>query len=1186
MDQDSEGFQERIDLPDPFEKKKMDFGLPDYESIKQLQITEKQLVILTETGKIFRQLYEERIQLQEIELPQSSQPIYNIVTNIFGKSQSYEPIEKFFLDKTGNHCLLQGKNEQTYYWHASENKIKIVLSKFNKDITSLAFDDAAISDQEVAFLFGTKSKEFFYGRIQRRKTNDIEFTCYQIDSLVTKSPIQKIFIYQLDYQKTNYTCVLVCDDQTFNYFYDEQPLPNLFKKYEKGSENLDEIPINPPGNIIIHMAKKIGCNRPHSFAYTTGSTIICLQLSSVNELPNDSFLKNFKFLQYAKTEEDSRKDVKDRFLIEERILKIGLTEFHYFLLHEDCLTVMSRLDQKVVTTFELGNMQGPVIDMIYDDSSSQRSFLIYSRKRILKIVINMEEEFACYDLIKQKDIKGAYELCKRTNLDCLPYVSGLYGDYLYQEGKYVTAAQVYSTSQKTFEEIMIKFLKNESLEQIEGIIEYLQIQAARLNNQKNQVQFKIISGLSLEYYNYKINELEKYLEVLIQEEAQKELEKQSDQHLKFKIEYRGNQLQVVYLDNLNEMRLRKQSGEDQTPMSQPSNKLSNDGQADQKRKASQNSITSKRIVRIQSKLKKIKDNYNSFLKNLNSQIDQEFVYEITQSHGRIDDCLQYAKEQNNYENVITHYVNEQNYKEAVSYLKVLAKKDSKRAIEIIYKFSYILLQKVPEEFISLVLNSIRDFQPSKLISGLMNIPGTFRKFGIQFLENCVYKQKSSDKIIHNLYLFFLANQIRPDENSQTQKVDEEAYQQLMDYLNKAEEQENQQIYGSLQNDDSEISLYSQKSSRNSQKQQNYILKFDLDFALHLFESKMITDAMVKTYALMNFYDLAVKLALDKNNISLAKEYASKHHNDDKKHKLWLKIAVHLIQTQQSQNVLQLTNDSNGYLKVEDLLPHFGEVHQIDLLKEQICSNLEDYNNEIENLKKEMDQLNEMSDSLKREINTYSHKSLQIKGEQDCSICHRNLLSQDHYFFGCFHGFHRNCYIQRMQSDIIAEQEKEQISDQGEKQLTSYSQKRVFDKIISINQYINKIQSDLKNKQEEEIKQMKLMLIDENQQQQSSSITKFFKGLGGALIGGAGKKEDEQQATIDINAFKKKLSSMANLKDMLQLFLSQEERDEYYKQVQIVDDFLSKECYFCGLSSVDRIHTFYPKNTKSSIDWAI
>jgi len=56
---------------------------------------------------------------------------------------------------------------------------------------------------------------------------------------------------------------------------------------------------------------------------------------------------------------------------------------------------------------------------------------------------------------------------------------------------------------------------------------------------------------------------------------------------------------------------------------------------------------------------------------------------------------------------------------------------------------------------------------------------------------------------------------------------------------------------------------------------------------------------VKIYGLMNFYELAVKLALDRNHIELAKEYASKDISQDRRGKLWLKIAMHLIDTQQS-----------------------------------------------------------------------------------------------------------------------------------------------------------------------------------------------------------------------------------------------------------------------------------------------
>lgn len=34
----------------------------------------------------------------------------------------------------------------------------------------------------------------------------------------------------------------------------------------------------------------------------------------------------------------------------------------------------------------------------------------------------MEEEFACQDYLKAKEIRSAYEICKRTNLDNMPYV--------------------------------------------------------------------------------------------------------------------------------------------------------------------------------------------------------------------------------------------------------------------------------------------------------------------------------------------------------------------------------------------------------------------------------------------------------------------------------------------------------------------------------------------------------------------------------------------------------------------------------------------------------------------------------------------------------------------------------------------------------------------------------------------
>lgn len=94
-------------------------------------------------------------------------------------------------------------------------------------------------------------------------------------------------------------------------------------------------------------------------------------------------------------------------------------------------------------------------------------------------------------------------------------------------------------------------------------------------------------------------------------------------------------------------------------------------------------------------MKKSRLEYKELLRNRSSKEEQPIVYEIMQSHGRIDDCLNFAKEIDNYENVITHYINEQSYQDAISYLKALAQRDLNRSLDMAYKFNYILLLTIP-----------------------------------------------------------------------------------------------------------------------------------------------------------------------------------------------------------------------------------------------------------------------------------------------------------------------------------------------------------------------------------------------------------------------------------------------------------------------------------------------------------
>ena len=68
-----------------------------------------------------------------------------------------------------------------------------------------------------------------------------------------------------------------------------------------------------------------------------------------------------------------------------------------------------------------------------------------------------------------------------------------------------------------------------------------------------------------------------------------------------------------------------------------------------------------------------------------------------------------------------------------------------------------------------------------------------------------------------------------------------------------------------------------------------MLYFDLDFALRIFKRKSLMKAQIIIYGMMGLYTEAVTLALDNNNIEIAKSYANKPENDDLKKKLWLQV---------------------------------------------------------------------------------------------------------------------------------------------------------------------------------------------------------------------------------------------------------------------------------------------------------
>lgn len=65
--------------------------------------------------------------------------------------------------------------------------------------------------------------------------------------------------------------------------------------------------------------------------------------------------------------------------------------------------------------------------------------------------------------------------------------------------------------------------------------------------------------------------------------------------------------------------------------------------------------------------------------------------------------------------------------------------------------------------------------------------------------------------------------------------------------------------------------------------------------------------------------------------------------------------------------MNLLKESNGVLKVQDVLAYFPDFTSIEHFKEPLCDYLKDYSKKIQNLQKEMSETAEMATKIRGEL---------------------------------------------------------------------------------------------------------------------------------------------------------------------------------------------------------------------------
>ncbi|CAL9055510.1 unnamed protein product [Musa banksii] len=421
--------------------------------------------------------------------------------------------------------------------------------------------------------------------------------------------------------------------------------------------------------------------------------------------------------------------------------------------------------------------------------------------------------------------------------------------------------------------------------------------------------------------------------------------------------------------------------------------------------------------------------FRAFLSDCKDVLDEATTMDLLERHGRIDELVFFAGLKEHYEIVIHHYIQQGETRKA---LEVLQRPNV--PIDLLYKFAPDLIMLDAYETVEswMVTNKLN---PMKLIPAMMRYASEPHAKNethevIKYLEFCVHNLHNEDPGVHNLLLSLYAKQ-----------EDESALVRFLQF----------------------------KFGRGRPNGPEFF--YDPKYALRLCLKEKKMRACIHIYSMMSMHEEAVALALQVDP-ELAMAEADKVEDDeDLRKKLWLMIAKHVIEQEKGvkreniRRAIAFLKETDGLLKIEDILPFFPDFALIDDFKEAICSSLEDYNKQIEQLKQEMNDATHGADNIRSDISALAQRYTVIDRDEECGVCKRKILTAGgaprlargytsigpmapFYVFPCGHAFHAQCLIRHV-TECTSETQAEYILG-IQKKLSLLGEKATNDSSVSAN----------------------------------------------------------------------------------------------------------------------------------------
>lgn len=445
-------------------------------NIMYLAISLKALYVITSDKQVLRWMLSENDVVREPKRDSLNELI------IRGGNPIQQRPEKVFCDTNGWHALVTFNTDDTHYFHLSTNQSLLISKLHGYRIFCVGWGKNTERYLTKELLIGTASGVIFELSIE-----------YDSNTDTIKQVITKVFdigkpIFGIEYIVfTGLPCKICIIVACTNHLYQFIGVPNeqgkpgfidIFIEYKKNPTLLQSAVMEFGGSISKSQLQIYFSHyMPECFAWMN-AVGVCL-----GNLPSSAseklFVDQLTPLQNPKPNDN--------------LIGVGVTKHHVYFFAPFAITIVAKINQKVVHTIDFEKRQGyEIVGVTFDQQS--HSFFVWSFRFIYQIVVEHEEKDVWKYYVDRNLYLDAINFCETIISPETNKVRGMYGDYLMSLARCMEAAEVYVESDKKFEEIVLKMIPNPK-----ALKKFLEIKLARTPAEMKS-QRTLLSTWLLEIY--------------------------------------------------------------------------------------------------------------------------------------------------------------------------------------------------------------------------------------------------------------------------------------------------------------------------------------------------------------------------------------------------------------------------------------------------------------------------------------------------------------------------------------------------------------------------------------------------------------------------------------------------------------------------------------------------------------